>query len=76
MKSLSSLEAAQKELEDVKKAIEVCYGCLVFVHRLSHTYQTREAELIRESAVKRAEADRLETQKLAEAVASTQVRIF
>ncbi|KIM61593.1 hypothetical protein SCLCIDRAFT_121600 [Scleroderma citrinum Foug A] len=55
VKTLSSLEAVQKELEEVKRAIEV-----------------HEAEVARELALKRADVERLEAQKFAQAVSSTQ----
>lgn len=55
IKTLSSLEAVQRELEDIKKAMEV-----------------HEAEASRGLAVKRAEFERLQEQKIAQAVSTTQ----
>ncbi|KAI6002687.1 hypothetical protein EDD15DRAFT_1411288 [Pisolithus albus] len=56
IKTLSSLEAVHRELEDVKRAIEV-----------------HEAEASRRLVLKRAESDRLQEQKLAQAISSTEV---
>ncbi|KAH7888793.1 hypothetical protein F5I97DRAFT_1855575 [Phlebopus sp. FC_14] len=55
LKSLPSLEAVQRELEEVKKTIEA-----------------HEAELFREQALKRAEAERAEALKVSEAISSTE----
>lgn len=55
IKTLSSLEAVQRELEDIKRAIEV-----------------HEAEASRRLVLKRAESERLQEQKLAQAVSSTE----
>lgn len=55
IKTLSSLEAVHRELEDVKRAIEV-----------------HEAEASRRLVLKRAESDRLQEQKLAQAISSTE----
>ncbi|KAF7983770.1 hypothetical protein HWV62_18972 [Athelia sp. TMB] len=55
LKTLPGLEAVQKELEEVKKAIEV-----------------HEAEQLQELAQKRAEIERVERQKVAEAAAEVQ----
>ncbi|KAI6046209.1 hypothetical protein EDC04DRAFT_2632484 [Pisolithus marmoratus] len=55
IKTLASLEAVHKELEEIKRAIEV-----------------HEAEASREVALKRAESERLQDQKLAQAISSTQ----
>ncbi|KAH7927507.1 hypothetical protein BV22DRAFT_1031696 [Leucogyrophana mollusca] len=56
LKTLPSLEAVQKELDEVKKAIE-----------------THESDLGRELAVKRAEAERAESARIAEAISATEV---
>ncbi|KAI6134455.1 hypothetical protein EDD17DRAFT_1642568 [Pisolithus thermaeus] len=55
IKTLPSLEAVQKELEDIKKAIEV-----------------HETEASRRLALKLAESERLQEQKLAQAISSTE----
>lgn len=75
MKTLPTLEAIQKELGEVKKAIEVrvlMYNpCLLLT-----ALQVHESELVQELTIKRAEAEKAEKARIAEAVATSQVRFL
>lgn len=75
MKTLPTLEAIQKELGEVKKAIEVrvwIYNPYILLTAL----QVHESELVQELTIKRAEAEKAEKARIAEAVATSQVSIL
>lgn len=69
------MEAIQKELGEVKKAIEVSAS----VHNpylLLTALQVHESDLVQELTIKRAEAEKAEKARIAEAVATSQVCIL
>jgi hypothetical protein len=74
LKSLPSLEAVQKELEEVKKAIEVCaITCTAQGARLTKKIQVHESEQVQELTLKRIEAEQAEKQRLQDAVTAARV---
>lgn len=73
MKGLPSLEAVQKELGEVKKAIEVRLKSRLHVLVLTPS-QTYEADLANELAAKRLDAEKAEKARVRNAVDSTKVR--
>ena len=75
MKTLPTLEAIQKELGEVKKAIEVS-ASVYNPYLLLTALQVHESELVQELTIKRAEAEKAEKARIAEAVATSQVRIL
>jgi len=75
LKTLPTLEAIQKELGEVKKAIEVS-ASVYNPYLLLTALQVHESELVQELTIKRAEAEKAEKARIAEAVATSQVRIF
>jgi hypothetical protein len=73
LKTLPTLEAVQKELGEVKKAVEVCnlfsfistlFICLLQVH---------ESELVHELTAKRIEAEKADKVRIANAVSAAEV---
>jgi hypothetical protein len=73
LKTLPTLEAVQKELGEVKKAVEVCnlfsfistlFICLLQVH---------ESELVHELTAKRIEAEKADKVRTANAVSAAEV---
>jgi hypothetical protein len=75
LKTLPSLEAVQKELEEVKKAIEVCtITCTAQGARLTERKkQVHESEQVQELTLKRIEAEQAEKQRLRDAVTAAHV---
>jgi len=75
LKTLPTLEAIQKELGEVQKAIEVRF-CTYSRGDMLTMFQVHESELVQELAIKRAEAEKAEKARIADAVATSQVRIL
>ena len=77
LKTLPTLEAVSKELEEVKKAIEVRESgpIVVILQGHAHMYtQIHEAEVAQELAFVKAQAARAQEERIRDAVAATQVR--
>jgi len=76
LKTLPTLEAVQKELGEVKKAVEVCHNLIhldVNFVEFINWKQVHESELVHELALKRVEAEKAEKARVAEAVSAAQV---
>ena len=75
LKTLPTLEAIQKELGEVKKAVEVTTFLTTVFHKPDHTIplQVHESELAQELLLKRLEIEKIEKTKIAEAVSTAEV---
>ena len=73
LKSLPSLEATVKELEEVKKAVEVCTPSILVVSALIPCPQSLEADRVATEAREAAEKSKAEAERLFVAVAEAEV---
>lgn len=73
LKSLPTLEAVQKELMEVKKAVEVCP--MIFFGLIIDAYVSKvhEAELAHELIAKKLEAEKAQRARISDAVAASEV---
>jgi c-di-AMP phosphodiesterase-like protein len=74
IKTLPTLEAVQKELGEVKKAIEVSIPHNMYFSVDVERFQVHESELVQELAIKRLEAEKAEKARINGAVSAAQVR--
>ena len=73
LKTLPTLEAVQKELGEVKKAVEVC-NLISFISTLFISpLQVHESELVHELTAKRVEAEKADKARIASAVSAAEV---
>jgi hypothetical protein len=71
------LEAVQKELGEVKKAVEVCSSSSIFSNTalFISLLQVHESELVHELAAKRIEAEKADKLRITSAVSAAEVCI-
>ena len=72
LKTLPTLEAVQKELGEVKKAVEVC-NLSFQLPTLFISHQVHESELVHELTAKRIEAEKADKARIANAVSAAEV---
>jgi len=73
MKTLPALEAVQKELAEVKKAIEVRLVILSYWWGIDFFGKVHELEQAQELTLKRVEAEKAEKQRITDAVSAVKV---
>lgn len=76
LKTLPTLEAVQKELGEVKKAVEVCNLILFIPTLFISLFQVHESELVHELTAKRIEAEKADKARIASAVSAAEVFFF
>ena len=69
------MEAVQKELGEVKKAVEVC-NLSSFILSLFISFQVHESELVHELTAKRIEAEKADKARIANAVSAAEVSLL